>query len=47
MSETVKETLQEEEIMPNLNSDENVAGTTHLNEEMTNEDELEKIQMEL
>ncbi|GBL34822.1 protein GrpE [Filimonas sp.] len=42
MSETVKETLNEEEIMPNLNADENVAGTTHMNDEMTSEDDLSK-----
>ena len=42
MSETAKETIQEEELIPNLNSDDNLAGTTHMNDEMTNEDELGK-----
>ena len=46
MSETVKETIQEEELMPNLNTDDNVAGTNNMNDEMTNEDELSKSQAE-
>ncbi len=46
MSETVKEVLQEEEIMPNLNSDDNVAGTNNMNDEITNEDDLSKAQAE-
>ncbi len=46
MAETIKETINEEELVPNLNSDDNVAGTLHLSEEMTNEDELGKAQSE-
>lgn len=47
MSDTIKETQQEEELMPNLNSDDNVAGSTHLNDEVAMEDDLSKAQMEI
>ena len=42
MAETIKETINEEEEVSNLNSNDNVADATNLNEEMANEDELGK-----
>lgn len=47
MADKTKETIQNEENMPNLNVDDNVAGTTHLNEEMGTEDEIGKLQAEV
>lgn len=46
MSERAKEPLEVEEPMPNLNADDNVAGTTHLNDAITNEDELSQARSE-
>jgi molecular chaperone GrpE len=42
MAETIKETINEEEAVSNLNSDDNVADAMNPNEEMSNEDELGK-----
>ena len=42
MAETIKETINEEEEVSNLNSNDNVADATNSNEEMANEDELGK-----
>jgi molecular chaperone GrpE len=47
MSENEKEPIVEQEIPLDINSDENVAGTSHLNDEMTNEDENAKLQAEV
>jgi len=46
MSETAKGNISEEELMSNLNTDDNVAGTNHMNDEMTNEDDLSKAMAE-
>jgi molecular chaperone GrpE len=47
MSEQAKENMTNEENMPNLNVDDNVAGSTHLNEQITQEDDLSKLQNEV
>lgn len=46
MSENTNESLNEEVNMPNLNTDDNVAGTNVMNDEMTTEDTVSKIQAE-
>ncbi len=47
MSENEKEPIVEQEVPLDINADENVAGTSHLNDEMTNEDEATKLQAEI
>lgn len=47
MTNKAKEVLKDEENMPNLNVDDNVAGSTHLNEAMGNEDDMARLQNEV
>ncbi|MBP6624174.1 MAG: nucleotide exchange factor GrpE [Chitinophagaceae bacterium] len=47
MSEHTNEPLEAEELMPNLNADDNVAGTNVMNDEITTEDNLAKLQGEV
>lgn len=44
-----EESMQEQEVdnIPDINADDNVAGTTHLNEKMTGEDDLERLNAEI
>ncbi|HEX4849562.1 MAG TPA: nucleotide exchange factor GrpE, partial [Puia sp.] len=45
--ETPKGNINGQEAMIDINTDENLAGTTHLNDNVDNEDELEKLSDEL
>ena len=47
MTDTKKDFLPQEEHTPDLNVDDNVAGSTHLNDEMTSEDELSRMHAEV
>jgi molecular chaperone GrpE len=50
MEENTKQNFSEETIVDNginINADDNAAGTTHLNDEMTDDNAVEKLEMEL
>ncbi|MBL7766481.1 MAG: nucleotide exchange factor GrpE [Chitinophagaceae bacterium] len=47
MSQANQDIVNDTELTPDLNSDENMSGNSHMNDEMTSEDELGKLQNEI